>query len=206
MQENENSQQTEEKENLNQPAQKSFWINLLISVFDFVKTVATIIILAIITRVFIVQPYIVEGLSMEQSFQNNDYLITEKISYELRAPKRGEVIIFHPPDNPSVNYIKRIVGLPGDTVEVKNGSVYINNSKLSEPYLKSNEETLSSQKNTYSMTLKDDEYFVFGDNRNHSRDSREIGAVPKSNIVSRVWFRLLPVNKFKAFAAVNYGI
>jgi len=206
MQENENSQQTEEKENLNQPAQKSFWINLLISVFDFVKTVATIIILAIITRVFIVQPYIVEGLSMEQSFQNNDYLITEKISYELRAPKRGEVIIFHPPDNPSVNYIKRIVGLPGDTVEIKNGSVYINNSKLSEPYLKSNEETLSSQKNTYSMTLKDDEYFVFGDNRNHSRDSREIGAVPKSNIVSRVWFRLLPVNKFKAFAAVNYGI
>jgi len=179
--------------------------DILVGVFDFVKTVATIVILAIIIRVFVIQPYIVEGQSMEQSFHNNDYLITEKISYKIREPKRGEVIIFHPPDNPSVNYIKRVVGLPNDKIEVRAGGVYVNDKKIYEPYLTSNEETLNSQKNDYVIVLRDDEYFVFGDNRNHSRDSREIGAIPKENVVSRVWFRLLPINKLKAFAAVSYS-
>lgn len=193
-------------EKLTPTQQKSVFKGVLVAIFDFVKTVATIVILAIVIRVFVIQPYIVEGQSMEQSFQNNDYLITEKISFRFREPQRGEVVIFHPPDNPSVNYIKRIVGLPEDKVEVKDGSVFVNDEKIYEPYLKSNEETLSPKNNDYVYILKEGEYFVFGDNRNHSRDSREIGAIPEENIVSRVWFRLLPINNLKAFAAVDYNI
>jgi signal peptidase I len=176
----------------------------LVSAFDFIKTVLTIIILAIVIRLFIVQPYIVEGQSMEQSFKNNDYLITEKISYKFREPERGEVIIFHPPDNPSISYIKRVIGLPGDKIDIKDGSIYINDAKLNEAYLSSNEETVTGNQNGISVVLSKDEYYVFGDNRNHSRDSREIGPIPKANIISRVWFRLLPINQVKAFAAVDY--
>lgn len=203
-QEPQEKEKTEEK--LTTSQQKSVFVGVLVGIFDFVKTVVTIVVLAIVIRVFVIQPYIVEGQSMEQSFQNNDYLITEKISFRFREPQRGEVIIFHPPDNPSVNYIKRIVGLPEDKIEVKDGSVYVNDKKIYETYLKSNEETLSPKDNDYVYMLKEDEYFVFGDNRNHSRDSREIGAIPEENIVSRVWFRLLPINNLKAFAAVDYNI
>jgi signal peptidase I len=112
-------------------------------------------------------------------------------------------VIFHPPDNSSVNYIKRIVGLPGDRVEIKDGSIYINSQKIDEPYLTSNEQTKTVAKDL-DIKLKEDEYFVLGDNRNHSRDSREIGPVPKQNIVSKIWVRLLPLNSVNAFAAVNY--
>jgi signal peptidase I len=195
-----------QEEKLTPNQRKTVFLGVLIGIFDFVKTVVTIVVLAVVIRVFIIQPYIVEGQSMEQSFQNNDYLITEKISFRFREPQRGEVVIFHPPDNPSVNYIKRIVGLPEDKVEVKEGSVYINSNRIYEPYLKSNEETLSPKEKDFVYTLKEGEYFVFGDNRNHSSDSREIGAIPKVNIVSRVWFRLLPINNLKAFAAVDYNI
>jgi signal peptidase I len=196
----------QEEEKLSPRQRKTVFVGVLIGIFDFVKTVVTIVVLAVAIRVFVIQPYIVEGQSMEQTFQNNDYLITEKISFRYREPQRGEVVIFHPPDNPSVNYIKRIVGLPEDKVEVKDGSVYINSNKVYEPYLKSNEETLNPKEKDFAYTLKENEYFVFGDNRNHSRDSREIGAIPKENIVSRVWFRLLPINNLKAFAAVEYNI
>ena len=173
------------------------------AVIDFIKTTIIVVFLALIIRLFVVQPFIVEGQSMLPTFSNNDYLITEKISYLLRSPKRGEVVIFHPPDNPSVNYIKRIVGLPGDTIEVKDQGVFVNSQKISEPYLTSNEQTNVATKDL-TLTLKDGEYFVFGDNRNHSRDSREIGPIPYVNIVSRIWIRLLPVDNINAFAAINY--
>lgn len=182
----------------------SGFVTFLVSFFDFVKTIVLIVALAFAIRVFIIQPIIVDGESMEPTFQSKDYLITEKVSYHFRAPERGEVIIFTPPDRSSDNYIKRIIGLPGEQISIKNGSIYINNERLVESYLTDEEKTLVAQKEGYSTTLGNDEYFVMGDNRSHSRDSREIGSIPKQNIVSRVWFRLLPINHLTAFAAVNY--
>lgn len=184
---------------------KNNFMTFLVNFFDFVKTIVIIVALAFIIRVFIIQPFIVEGESMEPTFQTKDYLITEKISYRFRTPKRGEIIIFNPPDRTSENYIKRIIGLPGDQIAIKEGNIYINNEKLIESYLNDLDKTLVSQKEGYATILKDDEYFVMGDNRSHSRDSREIGSIPKQNIVSRVWFRLLPVNHVTAFAAVDYN-
>lgn len=180
------------------PAKKT-----LVAIFEFIKTTTVVIFLALVIRFFIIQPFIVEGQSMLPTFENNDYLITEKISYMLRAPQRGEIVIFHPPDNPNVNYIKRIIGLPGDHIEIKDGSIYVNSQKIKEPYLASDENTLAIAKDL-NIKLKNNEYFVLGDNRNHSRDSREIGPIPRESIVSRIWVRLLPLDNINAFAAVDY--
>jgi len=183
---------------------KKNFVNFLVSFFDFIKTIAVIVILAFVIRVFIIQPFIVEGESMEPTFKTKDYLITEKVSYRFRPPQRGEVVIFNPPDRSTENYIKRIIGLPGDQIEIKEGSIYVNKEKLIEPYLNSIDKTLVSQKEGYTTVLKDDEYFVMGDNRSHSRDSREIGSIPKQNVVSKVWFRLLPLDQISTFAATDY--
>jgi len=183
---------------------KKNFVNFLVSFFDFIKTIAVIVILAFVIRVFIIQPFIVEGESMEPTFKTKDYLITEKVSYRFRPPQRGEVVIFNPPDRSTENYIKRIIGLPGDQIEIKEGNIYVNKEKLIEPYLNSIDKTLVSQKEGYTTILKDDEYFVMGDNRSHSRDSREIGSIPKQNVVSKVWFRLLPLDQISTFAATDY--
>jgi len=183
---------------------KKNFVNFLVSFFDFIKTIAVIVILAFVIRVFIIQPFIVEGESMEPTFKTKDYLITEKVSYRFRPPQRGEVVIFNPPDRSTENYIKRIIGLPGDQIEIKEGNIYVNKEKLIEPYLNSIDKTLVSQKEGYTTVLKDDEYFVMGDNRSHSRDSREIGSIPKQNVVSKVWFRLLPLDQISTFAATDY--
>jgi len=183
---------------------KKNFVNFLVSFFDFIKTIAVIVILAFVIRVLIIQPFIVEGESMEPTFKTKDYLITEKVSYRFRPPQRGEVVIFNPPDRSTENYIKRIIGLPGDQIEIKEGNIYVNKEKLIEPYLNSIDKKLVSQKEGYTTVLKDNEYFVMGDNRSHSRDSREIGSIPKQNVVSKVWFRLLPLDQVSAFAAVDY--
>ncbi len=178
--------------------------SVLLSFFDFLKTIIIIVILAALIRQFLIQPFIVDGQSMEPNFHNNDYLITDKISYRLHAPQRGEAIIFHPPNKPSVNYLKRITGVPGDTIEVKNGEVFVNSKKIVEPYIDSGDKTKTPTNDEIKITLKSDEYFVLGDNRNHSSDSREIGPIPKENIVSRVWLRLFPLNSIGALAAQHY--
>ncbi|MDH4358605.1 MAG: signal peptidase I [Candidatus Berkelbacteria bacterium] len=194
---------TQEKETPEETKKRSFLVNLFFGFIDFIKTVALIIIIAFAIRVFAVQPFIVEGQSMEPMFKNNDYLITEKILYRLKDPARGDVVIFHPPENPSINYIKRVIGLPGDVIEIKDGKVFVNSQALSESYVDSS--TLLNLKSPQApITLKSGEYYVLGDNRNHSRDSREIGAIPKQNIVSRIWFRLLPPSSIRIFARVNY--
>lgn len=174
------------------------------SFFNFLKTVVLVVAIALVIRVFIVQPFVVEGQSMEPTFNNADYLITEKVSYRFHNPQRGEIVIFHPPDSPSVNYIKRVIGLPGETVETKDNNVLINGQKLTENYLFSAEDLKAVSKDGQKLVLGQDQYFVMGDNRNHSRDSREIGAITKEEIVSRVWFRLLPISHARAFAALSY--
>lgn len=195
-----------------QPRQKGFWggvLSALAVVFEFVKTTLTIIILAGIIRLFIIQPFIVDGQSMEPNFHDKNYLITEKVSYKIAAPVRGDVIIFNPPDAPNVNYIKRVIGLPGETVEVKNNDVYINGSKLIEPYLVTGTRNQTFDGKPLRRVLKDSEYFVMGDNRGHSRDSREIGPVPKENIISKTWLILYPFDNLsivKHYKFVESGL
>ena len=146
-------------------------------------------------RLFIFQPFLVRGASMEPSFQNWDYLIVDEISYRFRSPARGEVIVFKFPNDPSQRYIKRIVGLPGETVRVRDGQVAVFRGEES-IQLDENSYTSSNTPGSIQITLPVNEYFVMGDNRHYSSDSRSWGTLPKDLIIGRVFVRVFPLSAF----------
>ncbi len=138
-----------------------------------------------------VQSSIVEGSSMLPGLENNQRLIVVKAVYHFRTPQRGDIIIIHPPVAPTKQWVKRVIGLPGDIVEIKNHTVYVNNVALKEPYI--------NETPNYTMipyTVEAGHYFVLGDNRNNSTDSHLIGTIPEKNIVGEVWLRLWPLSEW----------
>jgi len=171
-------------------------------------TLAFLIIVVVIPiRLFVVSPFVVDGASMHPTFENLDYLIVDEIIYAFRAPARGDVVVFRYPRNLSVFYIKRIIGLPGETVSINRGAVTITTVEratltLAEPYIVNEDATYT--KNT---TLNADEYFVMGDNRPNSSDSRVWGPLPAKNIIGRADLRLLPATEMGLFpGATTYSI
>lgn len=176
--------------------------------FEVVKIVVICLAIIIPVRFFLIQPFFVRGDSMEPNFSNKEYLIVDQISYRFNEPKRGDVIIFRYPFDPSQFYIKRIIGLPGEKIEVNNGKVtvfnktYPDGKELQEFYLPQTLDTPGKVK----QTLSDKEYFVMGDNRNASSDSRTWGALGEDYIVGKAWVRVLPVSKAQAFGSTNYSL
>lgn len=173
-------------------------MQLVGSIFEFIKTVLVIIVIAFFVRFFLIQPFVVEGSSMEPNFHNGEYLMVDKVSYRLTdGPKRGDVIVFHPPTAPNVNYIKRVIALPGEEIEIKDGLIRVNGVLMEEKYIPA-ELTLvrNSQASNLKQKMGTDEYFVLGDNRDHSSDSREWGNVPKANIIGKAWIIIFPVRNF----------
>jgi len=198
----------EQQQQPQQPEQphkaKSFALLGIEFSLEFIKTTLLVILVALVFRYFLIQPFIVVGQSMEPNFQDKEYLIIDKLSYKFRQPKRGEVIIFHPPQSPRESYIKRVIGLPGEKVEVKDGKVYINDKLLQESYiLKDGKDSIIE--NNLVAKLGENDFFVFGDNRNHSSDSREIGPIPKSNIQGKVAIILFPVSEIKIPKTPTYS-
>lgn len=166
---------------------------------DIIETVVIALSIFLVVYLFLLQPHQVNGQSMVPNFQDGEYLLTDKVSYKVGKPKRGDVIVFHAP--PAANcakgtgcdFIKRVIGLPGDTVEVKQNALWVNGNKLEEPYIPSNFEILPGlyTKNKV-VTLGPDEYFVCGDNRPYSSDSRAWGPITSNEIVGRAFFRYWP--------------
>ncbi len=152
-------------------------------------------------RMFIAQPFIVSGASMSPTFETGQYLIVDQLTYHLEPPTRGDVVIFRYPEDPSKFFIKRLIGLPGETVEMQGQTVSIRDPKtgksttLNEPYL----HDFNTRDDYLTVTLGTEEYFVMGDNRGASSDSRVWGAVPKKLLVGRAFVRLLPVDKVSLF-------
>jgi signal peptidase I len=138
-----------------------------------------------------VQSFVVVGISMEPSFYEGQRLLVSKVAYYLSEPKRGDVIVFQPFDNQHEDYIKRIIALPGDEVEVRKNTVYVNGSPLYETYI--NDLPEYTMKRT---TVPANSYFVLGDNRNHSNDSHSGWFVPRQNIVGKVWLSIWPPQKW----------
>ena len=159
-------------------------------------TLAFLIVVVVIPiRVFIISPFVVDGESMHPTFENLDYLIVDEAVYDFKSPARGDVVVFRYPLNPSVFYIKRIIGLPGETVSINRGVVTITTVNgqemtLNEPYIVNEDATY-----TKDVSLSAGEYFVMGDNRPNSSDSRVWGVLPKKNIIGRVDLRLLPITR-----------
>ena len=169
--------------------------------WDIIKVAVIALVLAGLVRYFLVQPFFVEGASMEPNFLDGQYLLIDEVSYYFKEIKRGEVIVFHYPLDTSKYYIKRLIGLPGDTVEIKNGKVVIYNDDnpeglfIDESYLLGEVITTGDIK----KKLARNEFFVLGDNRLASSDSRQWGTLPRSNIVGRVWVRAWPINQAAVF-------
>ncbi|MFH0906756.1 MAG: signal peptidase I [bacterium] len=175
-------------------------------VFVYIWEIAKIVIisLAIIipVRFYLIQPFFVRGASMEPNFDNGEYLVIDEISYRLNEPQRGEVIVFKYPLDISQYYIKRIIGLPGETIEIKNKEIIIYNSEFPNGRLLDESSYLTSEIDTYGniiIELNQEEYFVLGDNRQRSSDSRQWGKLPQEYIIGRVWLRAWPFDSFKVF-------
>ena len=156
-------------------------------------------------RFYIAEPFIVSGASMVPTFESGDYLVIDQLTYRFREPERGEVIVFKYPNNPSKYFIKRIIGLPGETVSIDGGVITIKNVEhpdgivLEETY-----ETLPLEAHsTYELEVG--EYFVLGDNRPVSSDSRVWGALPREDIVGRPVIRLFPLSSIDTFPGLPTG-
>ncbi|MFH1714157.1 MAG: signal peptidase I [Candidatus Nealsonbacteria bacterium] len=178
--------------------------NTLLFLWEISKIVIIVLVITLPIRYFLLQPFLVDGQSMEPNFEHRDYLIVDELSYRFREPQRGEVIVFKYPNNPAVRYIKRIIGLPGETIEVQDGKVVVFNEEggmiLRESYIPDSTETTGSLK----IALAKDEYFVLGDNREASSDSRRWGTVPKDNIIGQVFLRLWPITSLEKISAPVY--
>lgn len=196
------------KENLADMTPKTAKAKAIGVVLEMIQVLAISLAIIIPVRYFLIQPFYVQGASMEPNFFDHEYLIIDEISYRLREPERGEVVVFHYPNDPKQFFIKRVIGLPGETVEIKDGKVKIYNKDF--PNGKILDETSYLDQDftasTQVVTLKSDEYFLLGDNRASSLDSRIFGPVKNTHIVGRVWVRGYPIDRWKAFEAHDYGI
>lgn len=163
--------------------------------FEIIKYTVISLILVAPFRLFIAQPFIVSGFSMSHTFEPKEYLVVDQLTYRTYPPDRGDVVIFRYPLDPSVYFVKRVIGLPGETVRIDHGVVSIQGAsttvqtRLDEPYVSSTPNDTAPT----SIALEGDEYFVMGDNRKESSDSRTWGPLQKKFIVGRAFARIFPL-------------
>lgn len=175
--------------------------------WDIIKVVCISLAIIIPIRYFLIQPFYVKGASMEPTFHDHDYLIVDEISYRFHQPARGDIVVFRYPKDPTQFFIKRVIGLPGETVEVKDGYVFIYNDSGKKKYLLNESDYLDLGITTSGekmWVLKDSEYYVLGDNRSHSLDSRGFGPINREYIVGKVLLRGWPLDRLTVFDNVVY--
>ncbi len=180
--------------------------NFFSSILEIVEITAVAFVAVFLIRSYVVQPFLVSGSSMVPTFSDGDYLLIDELTYRFRVPERGEVVVFRYPKDESVYFIKRIIGLPGEKVQVKENKITIFNDSntegfaLDEGYVSKSYPIIGSG----TFTVPDNSYFVLGDNRSYSFDSRNWGVLPKNDIVGLVQIRLWPPVSLKVFAAPSY--
>ena len=180
-------------------------------ILEFVQSIVLALSVFVLLYLFVAQPNEVKGNSMVPNFDNGEYLLTDKLSYQFNEPKRGDVVVFKaPPSEPCAvdqcEYIKRIIGVPGDRVMVKDGLVYLNGQLLDQRFLPADYTTAAGE---YSIEGIEKEvplgqYLCFGDNRSHSRDGREFGPIDKSLIVGKAFFKYWPVDSVGLVPKVSF--
>lgn len=180
---------------------KSFFENLRSHIIDFIQTIVVFGAIFALIYLFVAQPHKVSGNSMVPIFHNGDYILTDKLSYRLGNPRRGDVIVLKNPRDESQDFIKRIIALPSETIRIDENFVYISGELLKEPYLPPGTNTSAGTFLTEKTAVKagPNQYFVLGDNRSHSSDSRAWGGVTKEEIVGKVFFRYWPPQSFGLF-------
>jgi len=178
---------------------------------EVTQTVVVVLSIFLILYLFIMQPHQVNGLSMYPNFDNGEYLLTDKVSYKTGTPKRGDVVVFHAPEtaqcpqSTGCDFIKRVIALPGESVEVKNNGIFINGERLTETYIPEENYTRPGAfTQGRVVTLGPSEYFVVGDNRPHSSDSRAWGPVTPKEIVGKAFFVYWPPKSIGPVKHVRY--
>lgn len=162
---------------------------------EVLQSVAIAVILAILIKVFLFQPFYIPSGSMEPTLVKGDRIIVNKLTYHISEPKRGDIIVFKYPLNPKRDFIKRVIGLPGETLEIRDSKVFINGRVIEQPYLPAG---LKYEKFP-SVKIPKDQYFMMGDNRNNSEDSRSWGTLPKKNIIGKAMLIYWPTNRLRIF-------
>jgi len=200
-----NNLEEQHEENTNDEVyEKGFLGKIALFFLELIKIAILAGITIFVIRALIFKPFYVKGQSMEPNFYEKDYLIIDEITYRFREPERGEIIVLKSPVSTDF-YLKRVVGLPGERVKVENGKVIIYNDDnpkgmiLNETYLNS-----ISTSGSVSFTLGDDQYFVLGDNRGASFDSRSFGAISRDAVIGRVWLRGWPFDRISSFDLPQY--
>lgn len=176
--------------------------------WEFIEAIVFALAIFVVVYLFLFQPNQVKGSSMYPTFKDGEYILTDKISYRLGLPKHGEVVVFKSPKNENVDFIKRIIGLPGDTVKISKGKVYLNTKLLDESeYLDQSVYTgpESFLAEDQEVAVPEGKYFVMGDNRPHSSDSRDFGPVTTDEFVGKVFFRYFPIDRFGKINPATYN-
>src|SRR3989339_1694049 len=160
-------------------------------ILDFIETIVVSLAIFAVVSLFLFQPHQVDGRSMEPNFHDKEYILTDKISYRFGEPKRSDVVVFHSPQDERIDFIKRIIGVPGDSLQIKGGYLYINGTKIEENYINDPGQVAQGRflKEGAKVDVPAGQFFVMGDNRLHSSDSREWGFVTRDEIVGRAFFR-----------------
>lgn len=188
----------------------SHWQKWLARIFELVKVVVILTMLGYLAHVFIITLFVVDGASMEPNFFDKEYMLVNKISYNFSEPKRGDVVVFFYPGEPDKKFIKRIIGVPGDTIEIKNDQVYLFINKksagvLAESYIPSAMPTPTEIRETIiTRKVGQEEYFVLGDNRLNSSDSRIWGMLPRENIIGKAFVTLWPLDSLALVGTPTY--
>lgn len=173
---------------------------------DIIEVLVFAIAIFLFIYLLVLQPHKIKGASMEPNYPNGQYLLTDKVTYRLREPERGDVIVFEAPASDDEEFIKRIIGIPGEIISIQDGAVYINSLKLDESYLDNSLQTSSSSflKEGVETQIPSDYYFVLGDNRPYSSDSRTWGFVSKDKITGRAWIIYWPISDIGIVENVSY--
>ena len=164
---------------------------------DWAISILIALVIAFVIRYFIVELYLVDGPSMRPTLQSAERLVVNKFIYRFRAPERGEILVFRYPKDPSRDFIKRVIAVPGDTIEIKDGRVFVNQQLMNEPYI------LSKTRGDYPLaTVPEGHIFVMGDNRNNSEDSRfaDVGFVPFELVKGKAVLVFWPFSQFKSLS------
>lgn len=178
------------------------------ALFDFLQGIVVILAIMVMIYLFVMSPQEINGASMEPNFHNGEFILTNKITFKLGNPIRGDVVIFKSPGNKDVDYIKRIIGLPGDTVALKNSKIYVNNQLLNESYLAPDIYIFGGTflQEGSEITVPEGRYFVMGDNRPHSSDSREFGTIALGDFIGKAMLRYWPFTRAGFLQRPQYTI
>ncbi len=177
------------------------------AIFDFLQGIVIFLALLVMVYLFVMSPQEINGASMEPNFHNGEYILTNKISYRLTNPHRGDVVIFKSPRNKEIDFIKRVIGLPGERVRLSNNTIYINGQKLNETYLAPDVYIFGGSflAENQEIVVPPGKYFVMGDNRPHSADSREFGPIAKEDFIGKALLRYWPVSKTGLVSLPSYS-